>query len=315
MKAIFKKTNPIILSVLFAIMLLFSGVCWFIVVSRDLAGKGNVFVCVFVSVISCSFGIFPSLYNYKAYLHIDDRKISGRFGFFKRVECEIGDVDFAVVEIDGVRLLLKDRKYYIRGIQNAYEVCAFLVPKLPFCFDGNKQDAISDLKKHEKNLKKNTILTFCVAGLPFVWILVAVFLTGARELSEFNSTDWIIFSIMCVLEISTVIAMFTFAMKTRQAHPIDLEKRIYGIRRTTIETTPLLKSPWNVKAVLTDVYFFHRITVYDRCIENNGDSFCYRTEVFDENFNLKFLWESEIFESPVPLEMFENLLDITDTYK
>ena len=103
------------ISVPFAIALLCSGLCSFIIVSRDLAGKGNVFVCVSLSVIICAFGIFPSSYNYKAYLHIDDRKISGRFGFFKRVECEIGDVDFAVVEIDGVRLLLKDRKYYNPG--------------------------------------------------------------------------------------------------------------------------------------------------------------------------------------------------------
>ena len=152
--------------------------------------------------------------------------------------------------------------------------------------------------------------------MSFVWVLVTVILTGERDLSEFNHTDWVIFSIMCVLEALTVILMFTFAIRSCQANPVDMQMKIYRVCRNTIETTPLLKSEWNVKAVFTDPYFSHRITLYEGCIENNNDSFCYCAEMFDEKFNLKFINQSDIFErfEYVP-NVSDYLLDITATFK
>ena len=119
---------------------------------------------------------------------------------------------------------------------------------------------------------------------------------------------------MCVLEVLTVIAMFTFAIKARRGNPVALEKQIYGIHRTTIETTPLLESPGELKAVLTDAYYSHRITLHCNCIENNNKSFHYNVEIFDAGFNLKFLYQSEFFESGEILEMFKGCLDITEKF-
>ena len=315
MKAIFKKTNYILLFVSIALAVIWSGVCVFIMINNNLTGIGNIVACLLVTIIICSFGTVPFLYNYKAYLQIDDNKISGRFGFFKRLECDINDVDYVLVQFDTMHILLKDRKYYIMGIKNAYEVGGYIVSRIPFVFDGNKQDIVANLKKRKQSIKRNSILTFCAVGLSFVWVLATVFLTGCKEqLSKFNHTDWIIFSIMCVLEVLTVIAMFTFAIKARRGNPVALEKQIYGIHRTTIETTPLLKSPGELKAVLTDAYYSHRITLYCNCIENNNESFYYNIEIFDEGFNLKFLYQSEFFESGEILEMFKGCLDITEEF-
>ena len=314
MKAVLKKSNHRALIIYLILALIWSGLSVFMFAQNRLSGIGDIISCSLITIIICFFGVLLFLYNYKAYLHIDDHKISGRFGFFKRLECEINDVDFILVQFDTIHILLKDRKYCIRGVKNAHEIGSFIMPRLPFLFDGNKQDIIEDLKKRERAIKKNTILTFCAVGLSFVWLFATVFLTDQRELSEFNHTDWILFSIMCFLEILTVIAMFVFARKIRYGNPIDLEKQIYGIHRTIIETTPLLYSPWKLKAVLTDAYFSYRMTVYVGCIENDKDSFCYRIEVFDKNFNLKFLGESEVFEGAAYFEMFKKCLDITTTF-
>jgi hypothetical protein len=257
----------------------------------------------------CSFGIVPYLYNYKAYLRIDDNKISGRFGFFKRLECEIDDVDYVLVQFDTMHILLKDRKYYIMGIRNAYEIGAFIMPKISFRFDGNKQDIVANLKKRKQSIKKNSILACCSVGLSFVWIFATIFLTGCKEqLSEFNHTDWIIFSIMCVLEVLTVIAMFTFAIKARRGNSVAMEKQFYEVRRATIESTPLLELPWKLKAVLTDAYYTHRVTV---CDTETNDSLCCWIEMFDENFELKLLSPPTDFDSCEFRGVFEKCLDIT----
>ena len=212
------------------------------------------------------------------------------------------------------------RKTNVDGTRNIATVCRKLGIKMlyvstDYVFDGNKQDIVANLKKRKQSIKRNSILTFCAVGLSFVWVFATVFLTGCKEqLSEFNHTDWIIFSIMCVLEVLTVIAMFTFAIKARRGNPVALEKQIYEIHRTTIETTPLLESPGELKAVLTDAYYSHRITLHCNCIENNNESFHYNIEIFDEDFNLKFLYQSEFFESGEKLEMFKGCLDITEEF-
>ena len=315
MKAKFKKTSIILSFVFFTLGLIWSVLCIFIKISKNLMGIGDIIACSIIVIAIFLVGIFIFLYNHNAYLHIDDHKISGKFGFFKPLECDINDVDFVLAQFDTIHILLKNRKYYITGITNAYEISAFIMPKIPFNFKENKKDVIANIEKSNKNIKKNTILVFCSIGLSFLWVIITVLLTESKELQEFDNTDWIIFSTMCVLEALTIIAMFTFAIKARNQKPLVIKKQLYGIQRTTIEQTPLLKSPFTVKAVFTDAYFSHRITLYDCCIENNSDSFCYTIETFDVNLNLKFLCQSNFFDNVELQKMFINDLDITESFK
>ena len=320
MDAVFKKINQILLVVFLILALIWSGLCVFMFAENRLLGIGDIIACSLITSLPCLFGIIPFLYNRKAFLHVDDNKISGKFGFFKRLECEIRDVDFVLVQFDAIHILLKNRKYYIRGIKNPMQIGAFIMPKIPFLFDGNRQDVIADLKKRRQDVKKNAVLIFCTIGLAFVWLVVAILLIGSsKEFSDFTRRDWGLFAILCLFEIPTVTAMFVFARKAWQANPLHLEKQLYGVRRTMIETTPLLKSPWKVKAVLTDAYFHERITIYSECIENDNDTFCYRIERFDANFNLKFFGESKILKKDAfeyaNREIFENYLDITTAFQ
>lgn len=313
MNAVFKKSNYILLVVFLIMALIWSGLCAFIIVKNNITEVGDIIACLWVTIIICSLGIITFLYNYKAYLHINGNKIVGRFGFFKRLECDINDVTSAFVRIDTIHIFLKDRKYYIKGIKNVYAINAFINQRIPFLTCDVTEELIANIKKHSHDQKKNIISVFCAMGLSFVWVFITIFLTGARDLPDFNNTDWVLFSIMCALEVLTIIVMFTFAIKSRKRN-LPLEKQIYEVKRSILKTTPLLVGPGYTKSVLTDVEYSQRITIYCGCIENDDFSVCYSIEIFDEDYNLKFLYQSEIFTNEQSTEMFEGLLDITDKF-
>ena len=314
MKAVFKKTNSILFAVFLALLIIWSGLCVFMLLKNNLTGATNILICLLVAIIICAFGMIPFLYNYKAYLHIDNNKIVGRFGFFKRLECDMADVTFVLPRFDTMHILLQDRKYYIMGIKNAYEVGAFMMQNIPFSPCENKQDVIANVKKRQQNIKKYSVFVFCAIGLSFLWVLITVFLTGARDLPQFNPSDWIIFSMMCFLEVLTVSAMFTFAIKARQGNPVKLEEQIYKIKRSAIETAPLLAVSGRIQSVFADPFFSQRITVCLNIIEDNDEAFLYYTEIFDEDFKLKFAYQSRIFEDAEMYEMFRGCLDITEKF-
>ena len=318
MEAHFKKTHPIISLVFLILDLLWIGLCVYMSIAQRITG-GDVLVCALVAIFFAAFGAIPYLYNRRAYLHINDCSIKGRFGFFKRLECEIREVEFVLVQLDTVQLLFKDRKCCIRGVRNAWEIGAYLMPRIPFRFDReqlklDRKAMLADWERRNKSIKKNTVASYCAIALTFVWLFATIILTGERDLPEFSSTDWIIFWIMCVLEALTFGAMILFIIKIRQANPFESEKLLYKVHRATVEATPLLESPWELRAVLTDAYYTHRITVYNVSTENIEERFYYTIEIFDGNFRLKLLNSSDFFEDAAYPGTFENCLDITECY-
>ena len=95
---------------------------------------------------------------------------------------------------------------------------------------------------------------------------------------------------------------------------MKFEKQMYELRRSIMESTPLLEGPGRLKAVLTDVQCSHRTTVYCGCVDNDPHSVCYNAEFFDGNFKLNFTHQTEIFTIENFDEAFEGLLDITDQF-
>lgn len=313
MKAVFKKTFRIT-SIIFLILdLAWLGLCVFFVGKKGMTSAGDIFGLSFVTIIFFSFTIIPYLYNHKAYLHINGNKIVGKFGFFKRLECDMSEVTFVLAQFDALHIVLKDRKYYILGILNTYAVSTFIQQKMPFSPCEVTEETIENIKKRTQNRKKNIILVFCTLGLSFAWLFITIFLTGARELPEFNRLDWIFFWVMWVLEIPTVIAMFVFAIRSGKRN-IQLEKQIYDIKRSVFETSPPLWGPGHLRAVLMDSICSRRIAVYCGCVENDPRSTCCRIEILDENYKLQFLFQTEIFTMENFDEEFEGLVDITDKF-
>ena len=314
MQAVFKKMSRITFIIFLILDLIWLGLCVFFMVEKNMTAAGDIFAFSFVTIIFFSFTIIPFLYNHKAYLYINDNKIVGKFGFFKRLECNISEVTFVLAQNDTINIVLKDRKYYIMGIKNAYAISAFIQQKMPFSPCKVTNEAVENIKKRVKDRRKNIIFVICGIGLSFAWLFITIFLTGARDLPEFSRVDWIIFSIMCILEIPTIIAMFIFAIKSRKGN-IGFEKQIYDVKRSVLETAPLLWGPGDLRAVLVDILCSKRITVYCGCVESNPLSTCCNIEILDENFNLQFLFQTETFIMENFDEEFEGLVNLTDKIK
>ena len=314
MNAVFKKMFRITFIIFLILDLIWLGLCVFFVVKKSMTTAGDIFGFSFVTIIFFSFTIIPFLYNHKAYLYINDNKIVGKFGFFKRLECNISEVTFVLAQDDTIHIVLKDRKYYIMGIKNAYAISTFIQQKMPFSPCEVTEALVERIKKRTQDRKKNIIMVFCALGLSFVWLLVAVFLIGSsKEFSDFTQRDWGIFAILCALELPTVITMFVFAIRSGKGN-LRLEKQIYDVKRSVLETSPLLWGPGHLRAVLTDSICSQRITVYCDCVENDPRSACYNVEIFDENYKLRFLYQSEIFLIEKFDEEVEGLLDLTDKF-
>ncbi len=313
MKAEFKKTNRILFIVYLVLALIWSGLVAFMFIQKRLSGGGDIVASLLVTSAIYAVAVMPFLYNRKAYLHIHGNQITGRFGLFKRLDCDITDITFVLAQFDQLHILTKDRKYRIQGVKNASAISAFIKQRIPFTPCKLTKDVLENTKKHIRNRNKKLILVFCTMGLSFVWLFITVFLTDAKDLPEFNSADWKIFSVFCVVEALTVITMLTLAIKSGKGN-LQIEKQVYEVKRSVLESTALLPGPGYVKAVLTDSECSCRITVYYGCIENEAFSAYYTTEGLDTNYNLRFLYQSEVFTSEEFTLMFQGFLDITDTF-
>ncbi len=311
MKAVFKKSNPIVLVFFFVMAVLWLALSAFLIGKNSDGGRSAMIVCFIIAVILCLLGIFLFIYNRGAYLQLDDRKIVGNFGLFNHLECKMADVRFAMAEMDRVLILINGRTYRIRGVKNAFEVRDFIRQRMPFEPCRSKRELAASVKKQSQYQKKHIFAVVCSGVLSFVWIFITIALTGARDLPEFHTLDWVFFSIMCALEVPTIIAMFVFAIKSGK-RSFPLEKQTYELKRSILESTPLLSGPGRVISVLTDFDCSQRITVYGDCVDHEDDSTCYSIEVFDKNYKLIFAYQSECFASEDLPEITDGLWDVTD---
>ncbi|MBO7740131.1 MAG: hypothetical protein J6S34_01250, partial [Clostridia bacterium] len=100
MKAEFKKTNHILSIVYLVLALIWSGLVAFMFIEKRLSGGGDIVASLLVTIAIYTVAVMPFLYNRKAYLHINGNQITGRFGLFKRLDCDITDITFVLAQFD-----------------------------------------------------------------------------------------------------------------------------------------------------------------------------------------------------------------------
>lgn len=74
--------------------------------------------------------------------------------------------------------------------------------------------------------KKCIIGTVVCIVLMFVWIFLAVWLTDGKEADQFNKNDWTVMAVFCVLELSTLAAVFVFLHKQGKRNAAEVQKRL-----------------------------------------------------------------------------------------
>ena len=253
-------------------------------------------------------GIGFLLLNFKAFFYIDNGHIKGKYHYFGKINCNIGDVSFTLGRNQTLIIQLKDGKTYtIMGIENAWQLASIIRQNMPFEVAEQPETLIEELNKLKSSKKKGLVYVCFGLALMFINIFITVFLTGEREMHEFSNIDWTIFAIMCAIEIVTGIATFYFAGKTGKNN-IPIEKLQYEIQRKIIETQPLL--PGFVIAVHTDENYTGRITLFGY---PHDSAVYYSVQEFASDYTLFRAYTSDVYDSQDELPAdFETLIDITD---
>ncbi len=273
------------------------------------ASLKNLFVGVGFGAIVCVFSIIGLLLNFNAYFYMDeDGKIKGKYHWFGKIDCRISDVEFALGQVNTLSIQLKSGKTYtIMGIENSRFIADEIRRRMPFDASGQPEAMIEKLNEL-KSARKKGIICICFGfALIFINIFLTFFLTGERDFHEFSKADWTIFSVMSVIEIATVISAFCIADKTGKKN-IPIESMQYAIRRTIIETKPLL--PGFIIAVYADDDYYERVTVFGYPHQN---AVYFTVQRLDEEYDLVRAYSSETYddEEEFPYEMY-SMIDITE---
>ena len=301
-----KKFN-ILLFLLFACGLFFIGLYFFINITDPTAtGETLTFLIMGILIILV---VIPSwLLNYGAFIHVDEDSIKAKYHWFGKIDCKLSDVTFAMPQVNTLIIQLKDGKTHtIMGVENSWPLAYVIRRNMHFESTEQPEMLIEKLNNLKSAKKKGLVYVCFGVALMFINIFVAVFLTGEREMHQFSNGDWTIFSVMCAIEIVTVIATFYFAQKTGKNN-VPIEKLKYEIKRRIIETQPLL--PGFVIAVYTDENYMGRITVFGY---PNDNAVYYSVQEFASDYTLFRAYTSDVYNSQEELPTdFEGLIDITN---
>lgn len=307
------------------ISLVFSGitflVLFFLIKFNDPSATLEVYFFLFFGVLVLLFALYSILNNHKAYIKMDSKHIEAKYGLNKKINIPISDIEFSFgvqnpynKDISSFTLLLKNNKRYtITHLLNPEELSYFINKNIT----STKQNSLDIQTKELQNVKsqrKEELIITCI-GLccMFLSIFVTVFITDSKELYEFNNSDWLYFSIFCIVETILVITVFYFAIKAGNKLLL-IEYNQYKIRKIIIEQTPAING--NIYNIYTDAIYSARLTIFGF---PHSESIYYSLENFDNDLRLYLYETSQVYNSkdelPFNQQDLEDLINITHLFK
>lgn len=293
----------LLVGVLFAVRYLLRHIA-----SPETAGKPTALIVY--GVLLCLFGIPAVLMNRGAYIHIDTEahRMKAKYHWFGRIDCDMGDIAFVHPQINTLTILMKDgKRHAIMGVENSADLSA-AIRRQTFSLEQESPEKLrQELLSLQVRRKKALwwVLGGCV--LLFVYIGLAVYLTGGKALHQFDGQDWVIFGIMGVMELVTMVVTFRAADRCGKCQ-LPMEQLQYRIRSAVIATQPLPSN--QVLSVYTDENCRSRVLV---CGFPNDESVYCDVQRFTGDMVLETVHSSEIYGSREELEEDAafNLADIT----
>ena len=278
------------------------------------ATVGDIFNGVTIGIFISILGVIFLLFNFRAYLYIENGHIKGKYHYFGKIDCNVTDVDFVLPQINTLTILLKNgKRHTISGIENA-GLLSFEIRRQIFKLESEMPDDVyRELKNAQITRKKELRQLFVSLPLIFINIFIAAFLTGGREMYDFSKLDWSLFAVMGVIEVLTVIVIFHFADKCGR-RSLYIEHLKYRLEGAIIAFQPLPSG--NPIRVYTDENYTGRIIVFGYPNEE-GVYYCVQ-EFFEGEFRLDTVYTSEIYESEEILSeemVLYFFIDITEYFQ
>jgi hypothetical protein len=219
-------------------------------------------------------------------------------------------VTFVFPQINTLTICLKGGKYYtIMGISNSWQVASFISHRISFEAKDPPEALIKKLDQSKRSKMQYLIRCSIATAFMLITPFITLFLTEEKSMHEFTRTDWIITAVMGIILIFSTVDAFRFANKTGKMN-IPLEKLHYEIRRTVIETEPLIYG--NAIKVFINEDANMRLTVFGY---PNSDSVYYTIEqIFPDNFSLCKIHESPLINIAELPESFDECIEITKNF-
>lgn len=284
--------------------------CSAVAVGEKMNAQGVASLLV-MGILCGAIGVFFGLMNRGAYIRIGEDYISAKYHWFGRLDCRIDDVAFAQAQINALMILLKSgKRHVVAGVANAGVLCAAIRRQI-FAVEKESPDTLRQRLSQAQAKRRKALGWMLVAILLlFVNIIITVWLTDGRDLHEFSQRDWVIFSIMGVIELATVIGLFCAAHRYgKLGFPIQYLE--YRLRGATIATHPLPTE--RAIAVYTDENYLRRVVV---CGFPNEEQIYICVQEHVGNDELHTAYTSEIIASTEEIEegAFSQLMDISECF-
>ena len=305
-----KKFN-IWLFLLFLCGLAFIGMYIFLNIV-DPEATSELLTFLIIGILMCLVVIPSWLLNFGAFIQIGEDSIKAKYHWFGKIDCKLSNVAFAMAQVNTLTILLKSgKRHVIMGVENSWALASAMRQQI-FTIETEAPDTLLlKLEAEQSAYKKKLLWVLCCVVLMFANIFITVLLTGGKEMYDFSNTDWILFSIMGVVEMLTVIATFYFAGRCGK-HLLPIEQLKHRIKGAYIASQTLPSG--NVKRIYTDENHTGRIVV---CGYPNDESVYCCVQEFVGNYLLKTVHTSESYasEDDLPNEALSTFIDITDHFQ
>lgn len=240
---------------------------------------GGIFFIIFGFFAFC-FSSISLFYNSNAFLHMENNRITARFNWKTKLECDYSEIVFIEYGFYTLFIRLRNGKQYtIHNIENAESICFEIRKKLYDSITINDKEKLhSEMIKLSAIRKNQLILIILGIVIIFVSIFVCATYTGEKELSDFTKNEWLIFIIFVVWELLITSFVFYISNKCGKILPVINEKR-GKFKKLILESEPTPSG--NVKLIYIDNDLTCRLTVYE--IPSANDVY-YIVEELDKNY-------------------------------
>lgn len=173
--------------------------------------------CFTFAVFGLLFGflsIFIFQFNRKAFLKIENDIIDAQFGFGKKLHVRLSNIKNAENQGKHLKLFIDGDIIWIYNLDNAKNLCQYILSRIPKCSDHvNIEEEKSEFEKSKKSFLTYLTATVIAGAFMFIHIGWCAFLTKGKDLSDFSTSDNIVFLAFVFAEILTLIFAFLLSRK------------------------------------------------------------------------------------------------------
>lgn len=252
------------------------------------------FVCfgLFVSIL-CGISLYV---NRKAYIHVDDQKISAFCHFGLSLECDLSDVSSVSYGGTGLNIQLKSgKKYNLMNLENAYQIGKHIQRRISAkpTISLDKDELMAAIPPLRKKRKYEGVASIICFLLIFPGIFLTAALTEWKDLHEFGSDDWTVFSIMAGVGV-IVIVVFCILLRKYLLDTDELNKTQGTLYQAILQTAPV--QPGNAIRLFIDddVYASIRLTIYGY---PNSDEVYFTVEQVNRSYEIECIHTSRVYSN------------------